>query len=418
MASQKIEIARQITAEKILDILKGQEVYGFIEHNAIKAPDRRIEYIGMNSDYEVPLKVTMGGGYYPGDWAGFKWLKANKPYMVRADGSPDYRLNENDYTKKEDGSVSDVSNADYNGGAFSWAMRLYTREYMVGDDRYRLFAYDPLDGFEPVGFVDPTNNVLEGVWIPMFYGAIIGNKMRSIAGNQPCYSKNTQQEHEAIAAFSDRAVFFGGPIIQVLTDLLIMFAKTTDLQQAYGYGNCEGYDASQAPANGVKRNAVVGGGQFYGTDDRKSLNKIFHSIVLGSYQQWIRDPYEIVKNGGVKVSKNYAYDPTGGTFLNTGFHVANRTEVIDYPGYYTTVPGYGSVPAHGFNGGSTATGGCDGLYRSDYQESLLATCVRFGSCDRGLTAGPRARAWDTPADHASWHITAAELLLPPAGVTI
>mgnify|MGYP007025191532 CR=1 FL=1 len=75
-----------------------------------------------------------------------------------------------------------------------------------------------------------------------------------------------------------------------------MFAKTTNLQEAYGYGNCAGYDASQSPTYGVKQNAVVGGGQFYGTDDQHSLNKIFHSIVLGSYQQWMRDPYEVVVN--------------------------------------------------------------------------------------------------------------------------
>ena len=405
--SDKIEIARLSTLEEILSIVKTQETYGFIEHNAVKAPDKRIEYIGANKNYKTPYSRTGGEGYTLGDWADFKWLKANKPYMVRADGSPDYRLNENDYTKKEDGSVSDVSNADYNGGAFSWAMRLYTREYMVGDDRYRLFAYDPLDGFEPVGFVDPTNNVLEGVWIPMFYGAIIGNKMRSIAGNQPCYSKNTQQEHEAIAAFSDRAVFFGGPIIQVLTDLLIMFAKTTDLQQAYGYGNCEGYDASQAPANGVKRNAVVGGGQFYGTDDRKSLNKIFHSIVLGSYQQWMRDPYEVVINGRVKVSKNYAYDPTGAAYSDTGIVIPNGPGAWEYPAYYRAVPGYGCIPALTFNGGSTATGGCDGLYRHASQSTFSAVCLRFGHCTDGLFDGPRARNWNNSAANANWNIAAA-----------
>ena len=90
-----------------------------------------------------------------------------------------------------------------------------------------------------------------------------------------------------------------------------MFAKSTNSQEAYGYGNSSGYDASLAPTNGVKQNAVVGGGQFYGTKDAKSLNKIFHSIVLGTYQQWMRDPYTLLVNGRYKVSKNYTYDVTG-----------------------------------------------------------------------------------------------------------
>ncbi len=106
--------------------------------------------------------------------------------------------------------------------------------------------------------------------------------------------------------------------METLIDLLIMFAKTTDIQGAYGQGNSGGYDESLAPTNGVKQNAVVGGGQFYGTSDSKSLNKILHSIVLGSWQRWQRDPYEIIVNGHIKVSTDYKYDPTGATYTDTG----------------------------------------------------------------------------------------------------
>lgn len=419
MAGKKIEIARQSTAEELLNIVKTKEVFGFIEHNAVKAPDRRIEYIGANKDYKTPLTVTMGGGCSYGDWADFKWLKANKPYMVRADGTPDYKLNENDYTKREDGTASDVSNTSYNGGAFSWAMRIYSREYMAGSDRYRLFAYDPLDGFEPVGFVDPDNNVLEGVWIPMFYGTIIGDKMMSIAGNQPCHSKTTAQEKAAIDAFSSRAVFFGGAIVNVLIDLMMMFAKTTDLKAAYGYGNCSGYDASQAPTYGVKRNAVVGGGQFYGTSDRQSLNKIFHSIVLGSYQQWMRDPYTLLVNGRVKVSKNYHYDITGETYDDTGINMpmikntdgSQKTGVF-YPDKYQTVPGFGPMPVYPFEG-STATGGCAGYWQN---VAITAVSLRSGGCYAGDLCAPRALLLHVAAGHADWNIACAVLLQPLVGV--
>ena len=60
--------------------------------------------------------------------------------MVRADGTPDYRLDENDYTKKEDGTASDVSNTSYNGGAFSWLAKIYKQEYMLGNDRVVKFS--------------------------------------------------------------------------------------------------------------------------------------------------------------------------------------------------------------------------------------------------------------------------------------
>lgn len=319
----KTYIADKETLDKCYAILSADGIYGFIEHMDVLSPTARIEYIGQNKDF-TPISLNKDTGAMTlNSWADFPIIVANKPWMVRADGTPDYRLDENDYTKKEDGTASDVSNTSYNGGAFSWLARIYKQEYMLGNDRVVKFSMRERDGFEPVGFKDPSNNVLEGVWIPMFYGSILGAdtstpKMVSLAGLQPCYNNTTDKEHTAIANFSSRAAFLGGGIVQTITDLLIMFAKSTNSQEAYGYGNSSGYDASLAPTNGVKQNAVVGGGQFYGTKDAKSLNKIFHSIVLGTYQQWMRDPYTLLVNGRYKVSKNYTYDVTGAKYQDTG----------------------------------------------------------------------------------------------------
>lgn len=424
-AGEKIFIADKATLDKIYNILNTEAVYGFVEHNGILSASSRIEYIGVNKDYN-PISVTMGGGYSLNSWTEFPLLKANKPYMVRSDGSPDYRLQEDDYTKKEDGTASDIANTAYDGGAFSWLMKIYKKEYMAGDDRYVLFRFEKADGFEPVGFVDPDNNELEGVWLPMFYGSILNAsttpKMASLSGLQPCYNNATAAEKTAISNFSARAAFLGGPIVETIIDLLIMFAKTADLQAAYGFGNMSGYDASLEPTYGVKQNAIVGGGQFYGTSDGKSLNKIFHSIVLGSWQQWMRDPYEVVVNGRVKVSKNYTYDVTGATYSDTGIVVPNNMEwdangnALAYPSYYKTVPGYGAVPALEMKGGSSATGGCDGLWRHDPTKTFTAVARRFGVCGDGRYGGPRARYWNGTASNAYWTTGAAVLLLPPVGV--
>lgn len=429
MAGEKIYIADKETLDKVYNILAADPVYGFIEHNGILSPGSRIEYIGLNKDFSPLVRNKADGSMALNSWADFPVIKANKPYMVRADGTPDYRMSETNYAQKESGGASDVANSSYNGGAFSWLMKIYKNEEMVGNDRIVRFSLTARDGYEPVGFIDPSNNELEGVWLPMFYGSILGAsgstpKMVSLSGMQPTHSNTTAQEKTAITNFSSRAVFLGGPIVETITDLLIMFAKTTNLQEAYGYGNCAGYDASQSPTYGVKQNAIVGGGQFYGTDDQHSLNKIFHSIVLGSYQQWMRDPYEVVVNGRVKVSKNYTYDPTGAAYTDTGIAVPdNKTwdtnhNALDYPAHFRTVPGYGSIPALGMDGGSSATGGCDGLWRKDPKQTFTGVCRRFGSCSRGLHCGLRARAWNNTAANADWHFGAADLLLPPVGVAV
>ena len=429
MAGEKIYIADKETLDKVYNILAADPVYGFIEHNGILSPGSRIEYIGLNKDFSPLVRNKADGSMALNSWADFPVIKANKPYMVRADGTPDYRMSETNYAQKESGGASDVANSSYNGGAFSWLMKIYKNEEMVGNDRIVRFSLTARDGYEPVGFIDPSNNELEGVWLPMFYGSILGAsgstpKMVSLSGMQPTHSNTTAQEKTAITNFSSRAVFLGGPIVETITDLLIMFAKTTNLQEAYGYGNCAGYDASQSPTYGVKQNAIVGGGQFYGTDDQHSLNKIFHSIVLGSYQQWMRDPYEVVVNGRVKVSKNYTYDPTGAAYTDTGIAVPdNKTwdtnhNALDYPAHFRTVPGYGSIPALGMDGGSSATGGCDGLWRKDPKQTFTGVCRRFGDCNDGLCCGLRARGWSGAATYACWDFGAADLLLPPVGVAV
>lgn len=413
---KRVNIADKETLDKIYNALVPDEIYGFIEHMDILAPGQRIEYTGANKDYSpITVNKETGQASY-NSWANFPWLLANKPYMVHSDGTADYRLNENNYAQKEDGSASDVANAAYDGGAFAWAMKIYKQEYTVGSDRVVNFSISKRDGFEPIGFIDPSNRELEGVWIPMFYGTIISDKMKCISGNQPCYNTATAAEKTAIDAFGSKAKFFGGAIVETLIDLMILFAKTTDLQAAYGNGNCSGYDASLAPTYGVKQNAVVGGGQFYGTSDGKSLNKIFHSIVLGSYNQWMRDPYVVCVNGKVKVSKNYNYDLTGAAYEDAGITHGKINDNAAYGPVYAhifrTIGGFGALPAAPYKG-STALGGCDGMW---VNTGITAVALRFGCCNNGLTAGPRALDLDSAVGYANWYIGAAILLLPPVGV--
>lgn len=417
--SNRIYVADGETQDKIYNILAPEKIYGFIEHNAILSPGSRIEYVGANKNF-TPLSVdlTTGATNY-GSWGDFPFLKANKPYMVHSDAAPDYRLNENDYTLREDGAASDVSNTAYDGGAFAWIPKIYKKEFMAGDDRYVYFSMTKREGFEPVGFIDSNNAELEGVWLPMFYGSIVSDKMKSIAGTQPEYNHSTTDQKAAIDKAGTRARFLGGPIMSTLTDIEIMLTKTTEIQGALGLGNCFGYDASQPPTYGVKPNNIVGGGQFYGRDDGRTLGKVFHSIAFGSYQIWLRDPYTVMVNGRIKVSKNYSYDITGAAYSDTGITLpeqrdtsGNQVHGVFYPHKYRTVPGFGALPVYPYKG-STAEGGCDGLWQNC---EITAVSIRLGCCNSGRLCGPRCLSLDNAAGDANWYIGSALLLLPPAGV--
>ena len=384
-----------------------KKTYGFIEHMDVLAPGSRIEYIGANKTFD-PISIDKSAHTYDlGEWANFEWLEKNKPYMVHSNGVADYALNPKDYTKKADGTASDVANASYDGGAFAWAQKIYKRETTSGDKRKVEFSMVKQDGFEPVGFIGKDGNELEGKWIPMFYASVANNKATCISGTQPSASLTTDAQKTAVEAFGDRANFLGGPFVETLIDLMILFAKTTDLQGFYGNGNMSGYVNDSTKYYGVLANAVVGGGQFYGTTDGKSLNKIFHSVVLGTYQQWMRDPYEICVNGKVKVSKDYSIDLTGVSYTDTGI-----TAVAASAAYYDklkTVDGYGAVPVAPYSG-TSATGVCDAIW---VNVTIVAVCLRFGNANNGLNDGPRARNWNNTASNATWSLGFAVLLDSP-----
>lgn len=386
--------------------------YGFVEHMDILSPSNRIEYVGINQNFTaMSINLTEHTTNY-GSWSEFPSLVENKPYMVRSTGEADYELDPNDYTKKLDGSESDVANTAYDGGAFAKFQKIYVKRWVNGNDRHVRFSFIQIDGYHPCGFIDTDGSEMDYVWLPMFYGSTVSGKMRSLSGLQQDINQTTAIQNTNITAFSNRAAFFGGSIIETIKDMLYMLFKTTDIQQACGKGNSAGYNSAASPYYGVLPNAVVGGGQFYGSSDGKSLNKIFHSIVLGSYQQYQRDPYYLVVNGQYKVSTDYTYDPTGEEYIDTGINSETVTaSKWLYPHISKPVDGFGCIPVAPFSG-STATGYCDGVYHPQ-DKNFTAVVLRFGRCANGSAAGLSCLHLAYSAADAYWAFSASVLLRPP-----
>lgn len=392
------------------------EYYGFVEHMDVLQPDERIEYTGINKHYTAMSSDLNQHTTDYGSWNNFPTLVENKPYMVKPTGEADYQLDENNYTLKADGSASDVANTAYEGGAFSKFIKVYVKRWIDGNDRHVRFSFRSLEGYEPCGFIDTDGSEMPHVWIPMFYGSTVDGKMRSLSGLQPDIDQNTATQYANITAFSDRAAFFAGPIIETIRDMLYMLFKTTELQGACGKGNRGGFNASNPPYYGVLQNAVVESGQFYGNLDSVSLNKIFHSIVLGSYNQNQRDPYYLVVNGRFKVSVNYTYDITGESYIDTGID----SETVDAnkwlcPSVSTVVDKFGSIPIAPF-GGSTDTGYCDGV-RHPANKEITTVAQRFGRPGDTKYAGIASLNLEKNANEANWTDSASVLLRPPAGAT-
>lgn len=387
-------------------------VFGFREVFGTLDPEQRIEYIEANENY-TQFSMNADGTQNLGSWDGFDLLEKNLPYMVKANGEADYQLDPNDYTKKLDGTASDISNASYEGGAFSWLEKIYSKETYAEDGSYREVRYafktdtEATADFEPVGFEWDDQTVLEGLWIPMFYMDANG---KTIAGTQPVYGKTTDEERTLVRKMSARALHLGGPVMNLLRDLMYMFCKSTDIQTHLGNGCMSAYDSSASPTYGVKKNAVVGGGQFYGTSDGKSLNKAFHSIALQSYQQYLRDPMTILSAGKLLVSKYYSiYSLTAAGYMDTGITFAATGS--RYAAKLVPTDGFGSVHSDD-NSGSTSTGSCDYQY---YNITDVRIARRLGDCYNGLDGGPGYLDLSDLASNTNWSYGVGQLLCPSAG---
>lgn len=357
------------------------DYYGMIIHQAIADPNERIEYIGINTNYRKMTPDFTSGKVDYGDWIGMPTIVRNKPAMIKTDGTFDYYLDESDYSKKADGTASDVDDMTYDGNAFAWFPAMWMKIIENDSDLEVRFAYEQLDSdyYE----VCPTGS--EGVWLPMFYGSPDSSgKMRSIANTSVLggvtNNTTTDVQNTAIKRNGNDYYFLGGKLLDCISLLQMMWFKTTNSDNICR-GNQDGYDESDSTTYGTKVNSIVGGGQFYCTNDGKTANKILHCLPLGTYDVWLRNPYIICDNGTYKVSKDYTFDSTGATYTNTG-----KTSPSDngYQKELTYVDGFGLVLKSVEASNST--------YYSDYyyiNSSVIAVVLSYGRCADGRVAGFR-----------------------------
>ena len=378
------------------------DFYGMIIHQAVANPNERIEYIGINTNYRKMTPDFTSGKVDYGDWIGMPTIVRNKPAMIKTDGTFGYWLDESDYTKKADGTASDVADITYDGNAFAWFPAMWVKITENDSDLEIRFAYEQLDPdyYE----VCPTGS--EGVWLPMYYGSPDSSgKMRSIANTSVLGGKtnntSTDVQNTAIKRNGNDYYFLGGKLLDCISLLQMMWFKTTNSDNICR-GNQDGYNSSDSTTYGTKVNPIVGGGQFYCTNDGKTANKILHCLPLGTYDVWLRNPYIICDNGTYKVSKDYTFDSTGATYTNTGKISPSGN---GYQKELTYIDGFGLVPKS--VGASTST------YYSDYyytNSSIVAVALSFGNCGCGRVAGFRYLSCSSAAGNSGWLLGCALFL--------
>ena len=248
-------------------------LYGFDLTIADSNPATRVTYPRdvENSGFAKAV-MNFGGAFSYGSWPstpGEKFMP--RPCMLRFNGTVDYYLNPNDYTKKADGTNSDVANMNYGGNAMMEWPKIYVKRWESnGVYHFRCSDMKVDSDYECWSNYDKNNKEIPHFYTPIFFGSKDGsNRLRSISG-QSNFVSNTAQTEVTYAKNNGADIWYTEVLSdrELVNDLLTMMFKSTDLQATAGYGVCS---ASAAIAPGSMNTK----GLFWGAGDKTSGVKVF-----------------------------------------------------------------------------------------------------------------------------------------------
>ena len=394
----------QATADAILEEVRGQRPkrYGYRVKIAEPDPAARVEYlydaVGMTPafmDYE-------NGVFHMGSWGGIWFVRDNYPVMVKYDGHEDYRLNPNDYTKKEkDGTDSDVANTAYGGNAMTAIPRCWVKRWEEDGYRYVVFCetrYD--DSYQAYAHTRADGSIEKVHYYPMFKGCLVEGRLRSLSGQYPQHSTTAQAERDAAKANGAKWDLRSWAMDELIADLLTLMSKTCQSQGAFGQGQTAGYvnDAAQHYGH-IPSGTLNDKGQFFGCNDGAHPVKVFHMESFWG-GRWDRLVGLMYINGifHAKMTPEAAgYNFTGAGYTPVCGGVAGA-------GYFggwqkaTRQTQYGSFPAGPLTGS-------DATYECDYHwvnNDIPAVCLRGGDCSAGSWCGSRYLSANDAAAVAYW----------------
>ena len=240
-------------------------------------PYGRIEYM-YDAVGKKPARMNYSTGEFDyGDWADAWFIKKNRPVMLKSDGTEDYELNPNDYSKKLDGSPSDYDNEDYDGNVMARIPLVYVS--MTEDDNYEYISISNIkydDTYKAIAHTKEDGTVVDNIYLSCFRGDIVNDKARSLYGRNSMSRYNIQQWTDyATANGSGWNIGTWGQRM-LINSLLWIIGKSDTTQEVFGQGNTSGYNSS-ATYNGILTTGTLfNKGQFYGSSGTTIQVKVFH----------------------------------------------------------------------------------------------------------------------------------------------
>lgn len=370
---------------------KDYNLYGFKLDQNESDPASMITYLPDcdNSQYKSAFMNYTTDTFDYGDWGDVWFIKNLKPVMLKYDGTVDYELDKNDYTKKADGTASDVANTAYGGNAMIGFPKVYWKIVDNGDNTANIYFCDKKidNDFHCWSHIDNNGNEIDYCYMPIYVGSLVDGKLRSLSGLAPMAGQTRQtgidyakENNTGLDVIWYTEVYSDRKLIELL---LLLIGKSINSQSVFGTGNNNSYISTSN--TGVKNSGTMDTkGLFWGNQDNVSGVKLFGmEHIWGntwrSIAGWIND------NGAQKIKMTYGQ--SDGSTVD-GYN-------LDGSGYITvtnstpsgTVGGYISKMLFNESGlipvivsGSATTYYCDGLWFDNTQIYY----VSVGGCSNNL----------------------------------
>lgn len=352
-----------------------------------------------NYFFERPFMDFDEDKFYWGGWKNVQMLP--KPCMLNSDGTVDYYLDPDDYTKKADGTASDVTNMSYDGNAMMEWAPVFTKVVREGNRLYMYFCSEKYDDdYECYSCKKSDGEYGEHFYMPIYEGYVSSGKMRSMSSGQKP-TVNTTAENEATYATANgtgwnTTLWADEQLLQMLG---ILFFERLNLQVACGY-NPGSSTSAITHVNGTA-NAK---GMFYGHASTNAVGTKYFGMENWWGHRWRRcnglmtiDRRVKVKltNSTIDGSTVTGYNRTGNGYIDTGVDVPSASE--SYIKEISGDPRCVTAPVT-VSGASSTTYYCDAAWSAAGTMQLLLG----GSVSHGALAGLFAFNVNSAPSHAYW----------------
>lgn len=357
--------------------------YGYRIKKDEADPDLRVEYLydaaGMRPAHMVFDTDTETAGtdsdtsYFDyGDWQSVWFVRDNKPLMLKSDGTVDYYLDPNDYSKCAEPVTrtvivdtdtqatesitftdSEVADSTYDGNAMAqiplcWVYRYEDDDYcyeivsnVQWDDNYKAYAHTDING-----------NIQPYFYWAMYFSSRINSELRSLSNKSIISQRNFQNlTADAKATGSDHLYIASWSQMELLRTLLMLMAKSTNLFRTFG----KGYTSTVSGTDwSIKTGAGDTKGQFYGCKVGKRPLKTFHiADISGKHYFFVAGTFSnqgkiyakmTPQNGGYPLNTTSGYKLVSNTF--------NKTWATEYYAKDVFLTDFGMFPKS-FDGSSS-----------------------------------------------------------------